>query len=95
MKISEFFFSENFRFLAVKFSVYLNRHVFVMLAGPPLRMILLSGNIYVNQDRIITIYESTPIQKYRKFHLQKLKIFRLKTLIFFIFLLKTLIEGIR
>ena len=28
-KISEFL-SENFRFLVVKFSVYLNRHVFVM-----------------------------------------------------------------
>ena len=27
-------------------------------------------------------YENTPIQIYRKFHLQKLKIFRLKTLIF-------------
>ena len=26
-----FFFSENFHFLEVKFSVYLNRHVFVML----------------------------------------------------------------
>ena len=32
MKISEFFFflSENFQFLEVKFSIYLNRHVFVM-----------------------------------------------------------------
>ena len=29
-KITEFF-SENFRFLVVKFSVYLDRHVFVML----------------------------------------------------------------
>ena len=25
-------FSENFHFLVVKFSVYLNRHVFVMIA---------------------------------------------------------------
>ena len=33
-------------------------------------------------------YENTPIQICRKFHLQKLKIFRQKTL-FFIFLLKT------
>ena len=31
MKISEFL-SENFQFLLVKFSVYLNRHVFVMYA---------------------------------------------------------------
>ena len=28
-KISEFLF-ENFQFLVVKFSIYLNRHVFVM-----------------------------------------------------------------
>ena len=38
-------------------------------------------------------YENTPIEIYRKFHLQKLKIFRKKqqqkNLIFFIFLLKT------
>ena len=30
-------------------------------------------------------YKNTPIQIYRKFHLQKLKIFRLKTLIFSFF----------
>ena len=30
MKKSEFFLSENFKFLEVKFSVYLNRRVFVM-----------------------------------------------------------------
>ena len=30
-KISEFFFSENFQFLEVKFSIYLNRRVLVML----------------------------------------------------------------
>ena len=29
-KISEFFLSENFQFLEVKFSIYLNRRVFVM-----------------------------------------------------------------
>ena len=29
-KYQSFFFSENFHFLVVKFSVYLNRHVFVM-----------------------------------------------------------------
>ena len=29
MKISEFL-SENFQFLEVKFSIYLNRHVFIM-----------------------------------------------------------------
>ena len=30
MKNIRFFLSENFHFLVVKFSVYLNRHVFVM-----------------------------------------------------------------
>ena len=29
-KISDFFLSKNFPFLVVKFSIYLNRHVFVM-----------------------------------------------------------------
>ena len=40
-------------------------------------------------------YENTPMQIYRKFHLLKLEIFRQKTLIFFIFLLKTQIVGTR
>ena len=31
-KISEFFLSENFQFLEVKFSIYLNRRVFIMLS---------------------------------------------------------------
>ena len=31
MKKSEFFLSENFHFLVVKFSVYLKSHVYVML----------------------------------------------------------------
>ena len=31
MKISEFFLSENFQFLEVKFSIYLNRRVFIMI----------------------------------------------------------------
>ena len=30
MKISEFFLSENFQFLEVNFSIYLNRRVFLM-----------------------------------------------------------------
>ena len=31
-KYQSFFFFQNFQFLAVKFSIYLNRHVFVMHA---------------------------------------------------------------
>ena len=30
MKIIRMFFSENFKFLVVKFSIYLNRRIFVM-----------------------------------------------------------------
>ena len=33
-KISEFFLSENCQFLEVKFSIYLNRSVFVMISHP-------------------------------------------------------------
>ena len=41
-------------------------------------------------DKVLSHYENTSIQIYRKFHFQKAKIFRKKkTLIFFIFLLKT------
>ena len=40
-------------------------------------------------------YENMPIQIYRRFHLQKLKNFQIKTPIFFVFLLKTSIVGTR
>ena len=33
MKTSGFFLSENFQFLEVKFSIYLNRRVFVMIGS--------------------------------------------------------------
>ena len=38
---------------------------------------------------VFSHYENMPIQIYRKFYHQKMKIFRKKNLIFFIFLLKT------
>ena len=45
-------------------------------------------------DTMATIhYENTPIQIYRKFHLQKLKIFIQKCQILFIFLLKNIDFG--
>ena len=31
IRVSEFFLSENVQFLEVKFSIYLNRRVFIML----------------------------------------------------------------
>ena len=40
-------------------------------------------------------YENTPIQIYRKFHLQNTEYFEIIILIFFVFLLKTYIVGTR
>ena len=40
-------------------------------------------------------YENTPIQIYRKFHLQKTENFHIKIFDIFIFLLKTYIVGTR
>ena len=48
--------------------------------------------IFHRQEGLFSVkkhYENMPIQIYRKSHPQKLKIFRQKILIFFIFLLKT------
>ena len=77
MKKYQSFLSKNFRFLEVKFSIYLNRRVFVMR----------HFRYRFSLNRIYTKYshnENTPIQIYRKFHLQKLKISDKNTLIFFI-----------
>ena len=55
-----------------------------------------SAEGYRTNHVVLLHYENTPIQIYRKFHLQKLKMFQIKkTLIFFIFLIKTLIVGTR
>ena len=60
-KISEFFLTENFQFLVVKFSIYLNRCVFVM-----------RSNVKRQNNCLARIghYENTPIQIYSKFHLK-------------------------
>ena len=60
MKTLEFL-SEKFQFLEVKFSIYLNRHVF-----------MITFHIRVSALH----YKNTPIQICRKFHLPKLKNFR-------------------
>ena len=52
-KISEFFLYENFRFLAVKFSVYLNRRVFVMETSCSLTRIC--ACLYILLIRILRI----------------------------------------
>ena len=46
-------------------------------------------HMYHDSYLLVNHYENTPIQIYRKFLFQNFKIFRLKTVIFFIFLLKT------
>ena len=46
-KIAEFFLSENFQFLVVKFSIYLNRRVFVMVSRD------CGSKIHVNQGQMM------------------------------------------
>ena len=53
MKNIRVFLSENFQFLEVKFSIYLNRHVFVMLTTTAADNILLF--LYVS-DKIKTTF---------------------------------------
>ena len=48
--------------------------------------------IRIGRDRH---YDNSPIQVYRKFHLQKTENFQIKTMILFKILLKTQIVGIR
>ena len=50
MKNIRFFLSENFHFLVVKFSVYLNRHVFVMYR------LLASGQLTINPENLSVLY---------------------------------------
>ena len=96
MKNIRVFFSEIFHVLVVKFSVYLNRHVFVMLffavhkyakkttttKKKKKKKKTFKGETTFSDEANLSImflchhYENTPIQIYRKFHLQKLKIFR-------------------
>ena len=94
MKKYQIFLSENFHVLVVKFSVYLNRQVFVMdddddndddddddvvvvLTGELIHLKYFATDL--QRESICKKshhYENTPIQIYRKFHLQKLKNFR-------------------
>ena len=47
MKNIRAFLSENFQFLEVKFSVYLNRRVFVMLLNAALCLIIQNHNHHI------------------------------------------------
>ena len=48
MKKYQSFSSENFQFLEVKFSIYLNRCVFVMQTNWPVQFAVLSSYRYLN-----------------------------------------------
>ena len=50
MKNIRIFLSENFHFLVVKFSVYLNRHVFVMCRC--INVICPLGTMYIHVDLV-------------------------------------------
>ena len=68
-----FFLSENFQFLEVKISIYLNRHVFVMMIMFPCRTEnLKKGAAPVNNDDIIDMIQTNMFAeigcgKYRSF----------------------------
>ena len=50
--MSEFFLSENFQFLMVKLSIYLNRRVFVMYSIYLNRRVFVMRHIVVKSDRV-------------------------------------------
>ena len=77
MKLSEFL-SENFQFLDVKFSIYLNRRVFVMIMASPPAWTSSAGIFSTHRKCFDCCFplQKQPIQIYREFHLQKLKSFR-------------------
>ena len=50
MKTIRTFLSENFQFLVVKFSIYLNRRVFVMLSEGFARQLVIIMNFVLSVD---------------------------------------------
>ena len=52
-----------------------------------------SGRLDTSNSLLLSHYKNSPIQVYRKFHLQKTENFQIKTLILFIFLLKNIDCG--
>ena len=52
MKNIRFFYLKIFNFLMVKFSIYLNRHVFVMIKVLPRLKKMLSGNKYTSRSSL-------------------------------------------
>ena len=85
-----------FQFLVVKFSVYLNRRVFV-LPSPPAPVVFPADHskaVPLLQFFFLpSHYENMPIQTYWRFYHQTMKSSDEKILIFFIFLLKNIDCG--
>ena len=52
------FLSENFQFLVVKFSEYLNRHVFVMLSQRNKKHIYLDISVYLELWKFYELYQA-------------------------------------
>ena len=64
----QIFLSENFHFLVVKFSVYLNRHVFVMCCGNHLKQYMsinYSNSVEDHPTNICAKFNSNVIINYR------------------------------
>ena len=77
-------FQCSFQVLFINRSNILVIHVFETLFSRHLNACILMawGTKLISKHSIFLYYEKTPIQIYRKFHLQKLKIFEQKILIF-------------
>ena len=81
---------------SVHWMVWLNEYGSIFNAGTSVLIDVIhfwKGVYTKRKEHAPKTLQNTPIQIYRKFHLQKLKIFRWKTLTFSIFLLKKYIVG--
>ena len=64
-KISKFL-SENFHFLVVKLSLYLNRHVFVMILL--LRNLALNSEVAPNYKNMLAPHKGPPLPHHNETH---------------------------
>ena len=88
-KISEFLY-KNFQFLEMKFSIFLNRRVFVMFNSTFVLLLLYMPLCLYHSLSVWFSITRTSLFKYTEnFTTKKMKVFRWKILKFFIFLLKT------
>ena len=63
MKNIRVFLSENFQFLEVKFSIYLNRRVFVMNTGGVMRRVTAIQSLSVHRQSVVpTLWSMCPFE---------------------------------